>query len=538
MQQFTPIPRILIEQELDKILSSKGFVNSPILCRFLRYIVSKTLDGRQREIKEYTIGTEVLDKAHDFNRTTDPSVRIHAIRLRKQLEEYYGLRANDAVVRIEIPKGTYIPEFSLFQVVDAPAERNGYYSAKSREKGWRKKICFFPFDLLQQTEQFGFSADQLGICMTATLGHFQEVEVIPYLPVLALLEAGHSHDTVVKDLGVNYYFHGSISVEADTVLVELRLYESTEDMLIWSHTYQFNSMASAPDLELEKISSRVASTICGYSGLLFARHGEQSIEAGYGSIQEEALHLYYRNQIHNNADTFHPALQRIEWLVKTYGDCSWCYAILASMYADGVVYGYLLDADSIERSRVYTARALELDPDHQHALFARAWLIVMSGDREGAMVAIDRMHRINPHAAFFNMTIAIGLCFIGEYEKSTKLVKDLLEVIPVPSWWIHVPHTIASIKKRDFRAALFHAKKIGRLNTIFDSVFEIIAVYHLGDFHELRELVSKYHNRFPSGLKYLQRAFTFIFHDDDLKMLMNETIAGILFQVGYRKSAV
>jgi hypothetical protein len=155
MQQFTPIPRILIEQELDKILSSKGFVNSPILCRFLRYIVSKTLDGRQREIKEYTIGTEVLDKAHDFNRTTDPSVRIHAIRLRKQLEEYYGLRANDAVVRIEIPKGTYIPEFSLFQMVDAPTARNGYYSAQSREKGWRKKICFFPFDLLRQTEQFG-----------------------------------------------------------------------------------------------------------------------------------------------------------------------------------------------------------------------------------------------------------------------------------------------------------------------------------------------------------------------------------------------
>ena len=376
MQQFTPIPRILIEQELDRVLSSKGFVNSPILCRFLRYIVCKTLDGSQREI--------------------------------------------------------------------------------------------------------------------------------------------------------NYYFHGSISVEADTVHVGIRLYESADDMLIWSDTYHFNTTACAPDLELEKISSRVASTICGYSGLLFARHREQSIEAGYGSIQEEALHLYYGNQIHNNAETFHRALQRIEWFVKTYGDCSWCYAILASMYADGVVYGYLQDADSIEHSTAYTARALELDPDHQHALFAQAWLIVMIGNREAALVAIDRMRRVNPHVAFFNMTIAIGLSFIGEYDKSTKLVKDLLEVIPVPSWWIHVPHTISSIKKRYFRAALFHAKKIGRLNTIFDSVFEIIAVYHLGDFHELRELVSKYHNRFPTGLKYLQRAFTLIFHDDDLKMLMNETIAGIL----------
>jgi hypothetical protein len=58
--------------------------------------------------------------------------------------------------------------------------------------------------------------------------------------------------------------------------------------------------------------------------------------------------------------------------------------------------------------------------------------------------------------------------------------------------------------------------------------FEIIAVYHLGGFHELRKLVSKYHNKFPSGLKYLQRTFTLIFHDEDLKMLMNETIAGIL----------
>lgn len=538
MQQFNPIPRILIEQELERILSSKGFVNSPILCRFLRYIVCKTLDGRQREIKEYTIGTEVLDKAHDFNRTTDPSVRIHAIRLRKQLEEYYGLRANEAVVRIEIPKGTYIPEFSLFQMEDVPTGQKGYYSMQSRAKGWRKKICFFPFDLLHHTEQYGFSADQLGTCMSATLGCFQEVEVVPYLPVLALLEAGQSHDTIVKDLEVHYYFHGSIAVEADTVHIGIRLYESSEDMLIWSHTYHFNTTGANPELELEKISSRVASTICGYSGVLFARHGEQGMEAGYGSIQEEALHLYYRNQIHNNAETFHPALQRIEWLVKTYGDCSWCYAILASMYADGVVYGYLQDAACIEQSKVYAARALELDPDHQHALFAQAWLIVMSGDRVAAAQAIDRMHRVNPHAAFFNMTMAMGFCFIGEYEKSTRLVKDLLEVIPVPSWWINVPHTVTSIKKRDFRAALFHARKIGRLNTIFDSVFEIIAVYHLGELHELRELVSKYHSKFPTGLKYLQRAFALIFHDEDLKMLMNETIAGILFQMGYQKSAV
>jgi hypothetical protein len=271
---------------------------------------------------------------------------------------------------------------------------------------------------------------------------------------------------------------------------------------------------------------------------LFSRHGDLGLEAGYGSIPEEALHLYYKNQIHNNEETFHPALQRIEWLVKTYGDCSWCFAILASMYADGIVYGYLQDKEAIEHSRVYASRALEIDPDHQHALFAQAWLMVMQGDRSAALLAIDRMHRVNPHAAFFNMTMAMGFCFIGEYDKSTKLVKELLEVIPVPSWWIHVPHTMASIKKRDFRAALFHARKIGRLSTIFDSVFEIIAVYHLGEYHELRELVSKFHTRFPSGLKYLQRAFTLIFHDDDLKILMNETIAGILLQVGYRKSAV
>ena len=41
----------------------------------------------------------------------DPIVRIQAGRLRRSLERYYLLSGKDDPVRIELPKGTYVPVF-------------------------------------------------------------------------------------------------------------------------------------------------------------------------------------------------------------------------------------------------------------------------------------------------------------------------------------------------------------------------------------------------------------------------------------------
>ena len=67
-----------IRQQLDKILISPQFVNSPNLHNFLRFIVEKTLAGESAGIKGYTVATQVLGRKADFDPNLDPIVRIQA----------------------------------------------------------------------------------------------------------------------------------------------------------------------------------------------------------------------------------------------------------------------------------------------------------------------------------------------------------------------------------------------------------------------------------------------------------------------------
>jgi hypothetical protein len=93
-----------IHQQLQRIFSDSIFSVSDILKRFLLFVVDESLEGRSNQIKEYTIGVNVLHKPVSFNPRQDAIIRIHAGRLRRALNQYYREAA--------IPKGSYLPVFT------------------------------------------------------------------------------------------------------------------------------------------------------------------------------------------------------------------------------------------------------------------------------------------------------------------------------------------------------------------------------------------------------------------------------------------
>src|SRR5262245_45714026 len=98
-------------EQLERILRSAALVTSPSLSRFLRYIVEETLAGRGSAIREYTLGVHVFDRGDDFNPRLDPIVRVQARNLRARVAKYYEGPGVEDPIRIELPKGTYVPIF-------------------------------------------------------------------------------------------------------------------------------------------------------------------------------------------------------------------------------------------------------------------------------------------------------------------------------------------------------------------------------------------------------------------------------------------
>ena len=70
-----------IRAQLAKILTSRGFVHSERVRRFLRFTVEQALRGQGDQLKEYLIGIEVFDRKSSYDPRIDPIVRVEARRL-------------------------------------------------------------------------------------------------------------------------------------------------------------------------------------------------------------------------------------------------------------------------------------------------------------------------------------------------------------------------------------------------------------------------------------------------------------------------
>lgn len=96
---------------VDELLASGTLSRSEQLRSFLRYVCERTLAGDGKEINEYSVAVEALGKPHEFSPSEDSSVRRSAYELRQKLHKYYESEKPDALIHIELPKGSYTPRF-------------------------------------------------------------------------------------------------------------------------------------------------------------------------------------------------------------------------------------------------------------------------------------------------------------------------------------------------------------------------------------------------------------------------------------------
>jgi hypothetical protein len=107
----TPLPAERVREELNRVLASHEFRSSKRSQDFLRYVVEHALSGETDILKERTIGIEVFGRPTSYDPSDDATVRVKAGEVRKRLGLYYSDQGAQDPIRIELPSGTYVPEF-------------------------------------------------------------------------------------------------------------------------------------------------------------------------------------------------------------------------------------------------------------------------------------------------------------------------------------------------------------------------------------------------------------------------------------------
>jgi len=109
--QGTGAPEGAVREELSRVLASREFRSSRRSQEFLRYVVECTLGGHADSLKERTIAIDVFGRSADYDPGEDATVRVKAGEVRRRLGLYYAERGSQDPLRIELPAGTYVPEF-------------------------------------------------------------------------------------------------------------------------------------------------------------------------------------------------------------------------------------------------------------------------------------------------------------------------------------------------------------------------------------------------------------------------------------------
>jgi Tol biopolymer transport system component len=114
-------PSGAVLEHLNAVLTSDVFSGAARQRRLLQHLVERHIEGRTSELKEYSLGVEVFDRGEEFDPRLDPIVRVEASRLRSRLQKYYETSGAGAQLRIELPRGAYVPAFVAKSSANAAA---------------------------------------------------------------------------------------------------------------------------------------------------------------------------------------------------------------------------------------------------------------------------------------------------------------------------------------------------------------------------------------------------------------------------------
>lgn len=153
-----------IHSQLERILQSAHFRDSLRLTSFLKFVVETTLTGKPESIKAYTIAVEALGRTSDFDPQHDPIVRVEAGRLRQALTRYYSEAGRDDPLVIELPRGTYVPNFRrrmtagatphIDRIIDSSAEGSVAALSPEPDFGRAEQIDFEAEEPFGRAQQF------------------------------------------------------------------------------------------------------------------------------------------------------------------------------------------------------------------------------------------------------------------------------------------------------------------------------------------------------------------------------------------------
>ncbi|MBZ5593622.1 MAG: tetratricopeptide repeat protein [Acidobacteriia bacterium] len=475
-----------IRAALRKLSSSPRFASSERLCRFLNFTVEETLAGRTGQLKETIVGAEVFGRKPDYDPRLDAVVRIEAVKLRARLKEYYDNEGRLDPVRIDLPKGGYVPAFSL-QLQEGAADVSAPVAPQRRlwiaalalvplaaigiwwllhtrppaSDAAVPSIAVLPFVDLSEAKDQEYFCDGMTEEIIDALARVRGFHVAARSSAFAFKNKQQDIREIGRKLNVGAVLEGSVRKSGNRLRVTAQLNSVTDGYHLWSETYE-REMKDIFALQ-DEISRAIVSTLrvqlgeAGKAPLVSPPTG--NLEAYDLYLEARYLHSKWRPEpMRQSIALFERAIAQDPSFAPAYAGLAASYTWLGffrvrprdvmpgakeaarkALALDsrlGAAHISLGDVKALydwdwEGARREYQTALEINPDDWGAHFSYALIYLAPlGRISEAIREMQRARELDPLNVTINTYLGMLFDFGGQYDRAVRQLQDTLAIAP------------------------------------------------------------------------------------------------------------
>ena len=423
----SPLARKAISHQLELMLASSDFTATPQQIDFLSYIVNQTLNGNADRIKGYTVATEVFGRGQDFDQSIDPVVSMQAGRLRRALERYYLTAGEHDPIRIDIPKGTYVPTFREH------FPSNQRIGAEKIEP--RNIIATWPTVSVRPLANLTGDPDDnyLSFALTAelahSLSHCQEIRVSVPLH--------RNQKSIPPDTDIDFIIAGSIRRDPMGITVAIRLHDAKEGFQIWSGKYPGEFKAAKTTAFQENVAEEVAARVAGGYAEIPRHLAGLSINKGTPEYTTyEAMLRFWESDTRLTPQITMRAIQALELVAAREPDCGQAWSMLANLYSSNHGLEIVDYRTSLEKAAEFAQKGVRLDPANRRARMILAYVRFMQNKLSEARYEADTAYHLYPDSLMVLDRIGWLMAMTGEWDRGLNWVDRAIKLNPYHRPWV------------------------------------------------------------------------------------------------------
>jgi len=443
-----------IRAQLKRILGHAEFQATDKMHDFLRFVVEETLAGRSRHIKGFTIATEVYGRGADFDAAHDPVVRIQAGRLRRAIERYYLVSGGQDPIRIEIPKGSYVPVFAKGpDSKPLPSRRLAFQTQNTLAESC-PLLLITPFEDLTEKPEFTHLGLGIAAELETELGHCADLRITQdHEGILSMEKLGIRPDFTVG---------GSIFCDDRSLKVIARLIDNRTGVHLWTDSFKL-PLESAHLIDFqENIANLISAQIAPEPGVIVRAMTTVSRHRSTPNLTTyEAVLKGYSYWEKIDAVSYQQALEALQHVVNNGCDSGRVFTMLSLLYADNIALEHYGPGRSSLNDALHLAReGALLEPCNQMSHIALSRIHFLRNDLDQALSDVETALALQPESLFFLDRIGYMLTLLGEWDRGEQFTRKAIRLNPFYRVFVHYGLWLNAFRQKKYKRALEESERI------------------------------------------------------------------------------